>query len=253
MREFAHQFAPSVAAICRPWIHVIARWLNSLHHPFNEGSYLWRSSSWFLELSLRTAADIALELSALAFHRDRVSLFAPALAFCFRWSLRIARKQELTSLLHSFVLLARLSLILRKGISYACAEIVPHRFEINTSLALDSSFHVRFIATSVHHALRSLGAKDLQLAHTSTPLQGKGRRNLQNWKSKSWNTWLTCGCEVLDVDFWKDIRVSILSPNYRYYINTYFLRYFPSLDLQMKNVTTPTSSTHPILKSRMSE
>ncbi len=47
------------------------------------------------------------------------------------------------------------------------------------------------------------------------------------------NKWLTYGCEVRDGDFWKDIWVSILSillPKYRYYIDTYFLRYFPSLD-----------------------
>ncbi len=61
---------------------------------------------------------------------------------------------------------------------------------------------------------------------------GKCRRNLQNSKSESRSTrnkWLTCGCEVHDGDFRKDIWVSILMPKYRYYIDTYFLRYFPSL------------------------
>ncbi len=45
-----------------------------------------------------------------------------------------------------------------------------------------------------------------------------------------WNRWLIYGCEVLDGDLQKDIWVSILLPKYRYYIDTYFLRYFPSLD-----------------------
>ncbi len=51
-------------------------------------------------------------------------------------------------------------------------------------------------------------------------------------KSKSRNRWLTYGWEVRDGDFRKDIWVSILLihlPKYRYYIDTYFLRYFPSL------------------------
>ncbi len=62
---------------------------------------------------------------------------------------------------------------------------------------------------------------------------GKWWRNLKNLKScKSKyvkNRSLTYGCEVYDRDFRKDIWVSILLPKYRYYINTYFLRYFPSL------------------------
>ncbi len=41
--------------------------------------------------------------------------------------------------------------------------------------------------------------------------------------------WLTCGCEVLDGYFRKDIWVPIVWLKYWYYIDTYFLRYFPSL------------------------
>ncbi len=52
---------------------------------------------------------------------------------------------------------------------------------------------------------------------------------------------LTYGCEVCDGDFQKDIWVSILVSilsilltNYRYYIDTYFLWYFPSLAWKLK-------------------
>ncbi len=47
-----------------------------------------------------------------------------------------------------------------------------------------------------------------------------------------WNRWRTYGCEVRDGDFRKDIWVSILLiflQKYRYYIDTNFRRYFPSL------------------------
>ncbi len=55
--------------------------------------------------------------------------------------------------------------------------------------------------------------------------------------SESRSTWLICGCKVRDGDFRKDIWesilvliLSILLPKYWYYIDTYFLQYFPSLD-----------------------
>ncbi len=36
-----------------------------------------------------------------------------------------------------------------------------------------------------------------------TGKRGKCRRNIENSKSESRNTRLTCGCEVRDGDFWK--------------------------------------------------
>ncbi len=69
-----------------------------------------------------------------------------------------------------------------------------------------------------------------------TGKQSKCRRSLKNLKSESRNLWLNFGCKIRDGDFWKGFWVSILVlilsillEKYRYYIDTYFLRYFPSL------------------------
>ncbi len=61
----------------------------------------------------------------------------------------------------------------------------------------------------------------------------KKPKNLEKIRSpkveKRRNKWRTYGCEVRDGDFRKDIWVLILLQKYRYYIDTNFRRYFPSL------------------------